>query len=251
MFDYHVDLGVAGVVFPRQQRFWIVVDSGSDPFSGEQLPGRYLLKMWRNDVTPPRVRLITSRVSVGHPLLAARVLDSQSGVDPLSLVIGYQNVLVGAAAYDPVSGLTLFPIPAQAPRVKAGKNVGVVEASDNQEAKNIATVGSNILPNTTFRGASITGVNGPAVSWLVPAAGNCAKGVVRLGVAASSTVTLRSVRFFDGKKLIKKVTRGPAGLYVADWRTARAGTGRHTLRATALDRKGRSFNAARSLRVCR
>jgi Bacterial Ig domain len=251
MFDYHVDLGVAGSIFPRQQRFWIAVDSGSDPFSGQQLPGRYLLKMWRNDVTPPRVRLITSRVSVGRPLLAARVLDSQSGIDPLSVVIGYRSVLVGAAAYDPISGLALFPLPAQAPRVKAGKNEGIVEASDNQEAKNIATVGNNILPNTTFRGVSITGVNGPAVAWLVPAAGGCIKGVVRLGVAASSTAALRSVRFFDGKKLIKKVTKGPVGLYVADWRTARTAAGPHTLRATALDRKGRSFTAARRLRVCR
>jgi hypothetical protein len=251
MFDFHAALGVAGVSFPRQQRFWVAVDSGSDGFTGEQLPGRYLLKMWRNDVKPPAMRLITTRVSAGRPLLAARVLDRQSGVDPFSLVIGYQRVLLGAAAYDPISGLALFPLPPLAPRIKAGSIRAIVSAADNQEAKNIASIGNNPLPNTAFRLVKITGVNGPAVSWLVPDAGACVRGRVRLGVAASSTVPVTSVRFFDGNKLIKKVTRGPGSLYVADWQTRKAPTGRHTLRATAVDRRGRSFSALRRLRVCR
>jgi len=251
MFDYHFDLGVAGAAFPRQKRFWVAVDSGSDSFTGEQLPGRYLLKMWKNDVTPPAVQLLTTRVTAGRPLLAARVLDSQSGVDPFSLVIGYAHVVVGAAAYDPASGLVLFPLPALAPRVKPGVTRAVIEAADNQETKNVATAGKNPLPNTTFRLVRITGVSGPAVTWLVPDAGVCVRGLVRLGVAATSTVPIASVRFFDGKTLIKTVAKGSAGLYVTDWRTAKVETGRHTLRATALDRKGRSFSAARSLRVCR
>ena len=65
MFDYHVDLGVAGAAFPRQQRFWVAVDSGSDQFTGQQFPGDYLLKLWKNDVTPPAVLPITTRVSAG------------------------------------------------------------------------------------------------------------------------------------------------------------------------------------------
>jgi subtilisin family serine protease len=251
MFDFHADLGVAGASFPRQQRFWIAVDSGADPFTGQQFPGGYLLKMWKNDVTPPTVVPITTRVSAGRPLIAARVLDSQSGIDPFSLVVAYNRVLVGAAAFDPISGLALFPLPAQAPVIKPGKTKAAMQAADNQEAKNVASIGNNPLPNTTFRTFTITGVNGPAVSWLIPTAGSCVKGVVRLGVTASSTASVRSVSFFDGTKLIKKVTRGPGSLYVADWGTGKVQTGRHVLRATALDGKGRTFTAARSLRVCR
>jgi subtilisin family serine protease len=251
MFDFHFDLGVAAAVFPRQQRFWVAVDSGSDSFTGQQFPGRYLLKMWRNDVTPPAVRLITTRVSAGRPLIAARVLDRQSGIDPFSLVIGYQRVLVGAAAYDPISGLALFPLPTQAPRIKAGTTRAIIQAADNQEAKNIASIGSNPLPNTTFRLVTIKGVAGPAVSWLVPDAGVCVRGSVRLGVAATSTAPVESVRFFDGNRPIAKVTKGPASLYVTDWRTTKVEAGRHTLRATALDRKGRSFSAVRTVRVCK
>jgi hypothetical protein len=251
MFDYHADLGVAGAAFPRQQRFWVAVDSGSDEFTGRQFPGDYLLKMWRNDVTPPAVRPITTRVSAGRPLIAARVLDRQSGIDPFSLVIAYNRVLVGAAAYDPASGLALFPLPAQAPVIKPGKTNAVMEVSDNQEAKNIASIGNNPMPNTTFRSFAIRAVRGPAVSWLVPPAGVCVKKVVRLGVSATSSAKVSAVRFYDGEKLIKKVTKGPGSLYVADWRTTKVKTGRHTLRATAVDRQGRSFSASRRLRVCR
>jgi len=249
MFDYHADLGVAGAVFPRQQRFWVSVDSGDDPFTGEQHPGKYLLKMWKNDVTPPQVELITKRVTAGRPLLAVRVLDTQSGVDPFSLAIGYNHVAVGAAAYDPISGLALFPLPSIAPLIKAGGTNAVLEASDNQEAKNVATVGKNPMPNTVFASVKITGVTGPAVSWLVPNVGACVRGLTRLGVAATSTAPVVSVRFTEGTKLIANVTRGPAGLYVTDWKFT--GTGTHTVRATATDRKGRSFSATRTFHACR
>jgi len=251
-FDYHVDLGTAAAIFPRQQKFYIAVDSGSDPFTGQQYPGRYLLKMWRNDVRPPTIRLVTTRVTSGRPLLVARVLDSQSGADPLSLVIGYRRVLVGAAAYDPVSGLVLFPLPRQAPTVRAGSMRALLVASDYQEAKNAVTVGSNPLPNTAFRSVAIHGVRGPAVSWLVPRSNPCVTGpLVRLAVAASSTVPLVSVHFFDGAKSIANVTKGPGGLYVTDWGVKAVPLGKHTLRATALDRKGHSFTAAHNVKVCR
>jgi hypothetical protein len=251
MFDYRADLGVAGVVFPREKRYYVSVDSGADPFTNEQAPGRFLLKMWRNDVTPPRVELITTRVAAGRPLLAARILDSQAGVDPFSLVVGYQRVLVGAAAYDPISGLVLFPLPRAAPRLKSGKILGLLVASDNQETKNVVTAGRDITPNTTYRAVRISGVNGPAATWLVPDDGACVRGLVRLGVAASSTAPIASVRFLDGKIPIKTVTQGPGGLYVTDWQTRKAEAGRHTLRATVLDRKGRTFTAVRRVRVCR
>ena len=135
-------------------------------------------------------------------------MDRQSGIDPFSLVIAYNGVLVGAAAYDPASGLALFPLPVQAPVIKPGKTKAVMEASDNQEAKNIASIGNNPMPNTTFRSFVIRAVPGPAVSWLVPPAGVCVKRVVRLGVSATSTARVSSVRFYDGEKLIKKVTKG-------------------------------------------
>jgi len=50
------------------------------------------------------VRVLTTRVTTGRPLIVAQAVDSGAGVDPLSLVLNYNNVLVGASAYDPFTG---------------------------------------------------------------------------------------------------------------------------------------------------
>ena len=160
-YDANVDIGAAGVQFPRLQRFYVAVDSRADPFTNQSQKGKYLLNAWTNDLTPPSVRLLTTRVSAGRPLIVAQAVDLQSGVDPASLVINYNNALVGASAYDPATGLVLFGIPTAAPKFKAGKTKAIVSASDYQEAKNINTVGNDIYPNTAFLQAKLTVVNGP------------------------------------------------------------------------------------------
>jgi hypothetical protein len=114
-----------------------------------------------NDVRPPKIRLVTKRVTQGRPTIVARVTDTGAGVDPLSLVIAYRGVLVGAALYDPGTGIAVFPIPKAAQKFRAGRTRAVLSASDFQEAKNVNGVGSNILPNTAFRSVSITGVPRP------------------------------------------------------------------------------------------
>ncbi len=69
-----------------------------------------------NDVTPPTVKLLTTQVAAGRPTIIVRSLDSQSGVDPLQLTIGYKGALVGASAYDPVTGIASFKLPRRRPR---------------------------------------------------------------------------------------------------------------------------------------
>ena len=133
-----------------------------------------------NDVTPPALAPITTRVSAGRPLIAARVLDRQSGIDPFSLVIAYNRVLVGAAAFDPLSGLALFPLPAARAVIKPGKTEAAMEASDNQEAKNVASIGNEPHAEHDDPRPRSRPSTGPAVTWLAPNAGACVKGVVRL-----------------------------------------------------------------------
>src|SRR5262249_26437683 len=147
----------------------------------------YLLNSWVNDLTPPALRVLTTRVSAGRPLLIAQTIDPQSGVDPLSLVVNYKGALIGASAYDPVTGLVLFGIPNEAPALKAGKTPAVFRSSDYQEAKNINTVGNDIYPNTAFRLSSLTVVNGPTVTWIEPPARVCALKRDELVVVAGST----------------------------------------------------------------
>ena len=122
---------------------------------------------------PPLVAIVSARVTAGHPLVIARVLDypasgRDSGIDPTSLVISYRRALVGASAYDPLTGYAIFGLPTNAPRVPLGRTNAMILAADFQEAKNVSTPGGSILPNTTVASVRLTGVAGPTVTWLDP-----------------------------------------------------------------------------------
>jgi subtilisin family serine protease len=251
MYDFHVDLGAAGASFPKVQRFYVVVDSGADPFTHRSLPGRYVLRSWVNDVRPPKIRLVTKRVAAGRPTIVARVTDSGAGVDPLSLVIAYRGVLVGALLYDPSSGVAVFPIPAQASSIPAGRTRAVLSAADFQEAKNVNSVGDDILPNTRFRAVSITGVQGPALTWVTPAANTCVGKTAGLVVVASSTKRVRSVRFLADGKQIDVDRKGASDVFSGSWSTSFVEPGRHVLEAIAEDAGGRTLSATRVVKVCR
>ena len=238
LVDFGIDLGAAGSSFPKVQRFYVTVDSASDPFTHRSLPGRYVLRSWVNDVRPPRLRLLTRRVAKGRPTIVAHVTDAGAGVDPLSLVIAYRGVLVGAALYDPTSGIAIFPLPPQAAKFPGGRTRAVLSASDFQESKNVNGVGDNILPNTTFRPVSITGVSGPAVTWVSPAENQCVSKTVSLVVVAGSTKPVRSVRFLVDGKQIASDRRGAADVYTGTWQTRFAPPGRHRLAAVATDSAG-------------
>jgi minor extracellular serine protease Vpr len=250
-FGYPLDVGAAAAVFPRAQAFYVSVDSRRDPFTGKLYAGQYLLRSWINDVTPPAVQLLTTTVAAGRPTLVFRTLDAGSGVDPLSLAIGYKNITVGAAGYDPASGLAVFPLPAAAPKLAVGKIQPIVESGDYEETKNVNTVGDNIMPNTTFKRVAIKVVAGPAVTWIGPPAGICASGVERLAVAASSTAAVRSVRFLDGAKKIGTKTKGTLGLYAINWPAKGRAKGKHTLHAVLTDAKGRTSSASMAVRTCK
>jgi hypothetical protein len=248
--DYPIDVGAAAAVFPRTKAYYVSVDSGRDEFTGRSLGGEYVLRAWVDDLRPPLVGLITTRVAAGRPTLALRVLDLESGVDPYSLVIGYGRTLVGAAAYDPASGIALFPLPSDAPQLRVGRRVLSASAADFQEAKNVDSVGDELLPNTAFAEGPIRVVNGPAVTWVVPETNECAAARTQLVALASSTAAVRSVRFFLGRTLVATVRRGPAGLYTSTWRRGTAAEGKHTLRAIVTDARGRKAEAQRVVRVC-
>jgi subtilisin family serine protease len=249
--DYPLDIGAAAAVFPRTKSYYVSVDSGRDPFTGRSLAGQYVLRAWVNDLQPPLMGLITNRVSAGRPTLALRVIDLGAGVDPYSLVIGYGRVLVAAAAYDTATGIALFPLPQGAPVLRAGKRRLDASAGDFQEAKNVDSVGDDLMPNTAFASGELTVVNRPTVSWLVPESQDCASQRTSMVVLAGSTAAVRAVRFFDGRKQVALDRRGSLGVFSATWARGNAKKGRHTLRAVVTDARGRTATAERIVRVCR
>ena len=250
-FAYRADVEAAGTVFPLEKRYFVSVDSGSDPFTGQSFAGQYILRSWINDVTPPKIRFLTRVVTAGRPLLAARVTDAGAGVDPLSLVIGYRRVLVLASLYDPFAGIALFGLPKQAPTIPRGKRTPVaMQASDFQESKNVDQIGANILPNTSYSNVKVRGVARPTVTWLVPEAGSCVARKTSLAVVASAPKKIVSVRFFRRGRLLAR-GKGASGLYTAVWTRRPLHKGRYAVRVVVRDKTGARVSASRHVRVCR
>jgi minor extracellular serine protease Vpr len=247
---YQLPVGAAGAQFALPGRYYVSVDSGRDEFTGRRLAGTWRLRSWTNDLRRPTVRLLTKRVSAGRPTIALQVLDGGSGVDPFSLAFSYGRVIVGAAAYDPATGVAVFPLPTAAPKLGAGRVPATFLASDHQEAKNANTYGGDILPNTRVTRKSLRVVRGATVTWLTPLARRCAAQRVQLLVSASAGKRIRAVRFFDGERRLRVVRRGVAGLYTTTWRTRGTKRGVHRLRAV-VQAGGQRAAATQLVRVCR
>ena len=246
-FEYLFDNESAAVDFPHEGRYFVALDSRADPYTNQPLRGEYLLHSWQNDVTPPRFTILSKVVTPGRPLIAGIVTDHGSGVDPLSLVLAYKQTLLLAALYDPGSGLVLWALDG-APKIGVGKTPMLAIASDYQESKNLDQAG-NVLPNSVFRSFPLRALTRPTVTWLLPRPRACAAG--GLFVLAGASHGVRSVKFFDGKRLIATEKRGSEGLFTTRWRTRKARVGRHVLRALVTDRRGATASATRAVRVCR
>jgi minor extracellular serine protease Vpr len=251
-YDYLYPISAAGASFPRDQEFYVAVDSGREQFTGRSYAGSYTLRSWVNDVTPPSLHVLTLRVSTGRPTIVVRTLDSQSGVDPLSLAIGYKGSLVGASDYDPFTGVATFALPEAAPALKAGTLQLRVISSDYEEAKNVNTTGTSIMPNTRTTAVAVKVVRGPAVDWLDPPPRACVDKQQQLLVAASSPAGVKSVRFLlDGRRIAAGRKSASPGVWQATWHSGGAKRGAHVLAAVVDDRGGHTASSRLSVRACR
>jgi hypothetical protein len=215
--DFLFGTGSAGTVFAQPGRYYVAVDSGRDPFTGRSLAGPYVLRSWVNDVKPPRVRLLTTRVAAGHPTIALRATDSQSGVDPLSIVVDYSRLLIGATLFDPNTGIAVVPIPRETTGLRPGRIAMRLIAADNQEAKNVNVVGKNQVPNTRIARVRLRVVDGPTITWVSPGTRACVSGQPQLAVVASDPGLISSVGFFDGGRQIGRVKTTVAGVFTTKW----------------------------------
>jgi len=101
-------------------------------------PGPFTFRLWVNDTTPPRIRLLASTVRRPQRIRFA-VTDAGSGVDPASIVVKVDGRTQDAAFAGGIVSVR------QA--VSPGTHHVSVTASDYQETKNMEDVGP-ILPNT-------------------------------------------------------------------------------------------------------
>ena len=251
MFDFLFNVGSAGGVFLPAGRYYVSVDSGRDPFTGRSLAGPYVLRSWIDDVRPPTVKLLTTRVSRGRPTVVARVRDDKSGVDPLSVYLLFGPLQIPATTFDPETGIAVFSLPREADPLQQRREFGRIVASDFQETRNINTEGASPMPNTRVLGIVLNTVDRPTVTWIAPVKDSCVPARAPLQVVASSTAVISSVGFFDGNRQIARVRRNVAGVYETTWRTSGKRRGPHVLTAVVSDTRGREVEATRSVRICR
>src|SRR4029079_10221189 len=176
MDGFLLDSRTAGTAFPRPGRYYVSVESGSDDPFGSGYSGPYVLRSWIKHTKPPKVTLLTARVSAGKPSIALRVVDTQSGVDPFAVLLDFSFVLTGASQFDPATGIAGVPLPRTAPRLKPGRTTMRLIASDLQEAKNVETDSEDLLPNTARKTVRIPVVNQPTATGLTPRDGSRVRG---------------------------------------------------------------------------
>ena len=131
---------VAGVVLPTPGVYDVVFDS-----PGGARRGGFSFRFWMGDVTPPRIRLLSSR---GRRAVFA-VTDRGAGVDPGA----FRARLDGTNRRVAYSGGRAYVSLAGLPH---GTHTLVLTAADFQETKNMEDIGP-ILPNTRSFRARVVG----------------------------------------------------------------------------------------------
>jgi hypothetical protein len=133
---------VVGAVLPDPGTYDFVFDTPTGA-----RPGRFTFRFWVDDTSPPSIRLLDRRDTIGKPIRVA-VRDAGSGVDPHSLhaSVGGKSVRHAFA-----HGVLLL----RTNGLRPGRDAITVRASDYQETKNMEDVGP-VLPNTRVLHATVT-----------------------------------------------------------------------------------------------
>ena len=130
--DYGDTTPAVGAVLPLAGAYDFVFDT---PQRGR--PGPFTFRVWVNDTTPPRIRLLARTVTRSQRIRFA-VTDAGAGVDPGSI-----DVKVDGRPRTSTYARGIVSVQS----VPAGTHHVTVSASDYQETKNMEDVGP-ILPNT-------------------------------------------------------------------------------------------------------
>jgi subtilisin family serine protease len=131
---YGDPLPVAGAVRPAAGAFDVVFDSPTAAGAGA-----FTFRLWVDDRTPPRARLLTGAVTTGDAL-QVRVSDGGAGVDPGALAAEIDGASVSARLRN---GIVRLRTAGLAP----GRHRLRLQVSDYQESRNTENVPA-ILPNT-------------------------------------------------------------------------------------------------------
>jgi subtilisin family serine protease len=133
--QFGAEIRVAGAVLPNPGIYDIVFDTRSRVAAGP-----FTFRWWVNDVTPPRLGIVSTRRAI-----TLSATDTGSGVDPSSLTARLDGNPVTARYAN--GRITI--------NASTGRHTLVVSVADYQETKNMEDV-APILPNTATLRAAVT-----------------------------------------------------------------------------------------------
>jgi hypothetical protein len=140
--DYGRVVPAVGATLPATGAYDLVFDT---PAGAK--PGKFTFRFWVDDVTPPRIRVLTRSVKAGKPIRVA-ITDGGSGVDPASLVANVDQL---RPLHTFKNGVLSIP----STGLGRGAHKLSLVAADYQETKNMENTGP-ILPNTRTLAATVT-----------------------------------------------------------------------------------------------
>ncbi|TMM09718.1 MAG: hypothetical protein E6F98_14045 [Actinobacteria bacterium] len=126
---------VVGAVLPTPGAYDVVFDT---PSGGK--PGAFTFRFWINDVTPPKLRLVTRSVTGTQPVRIVAT-DTGAGVDPSSIQVTVDKTLAESRY---AHGIVTVPLR----RLARGIHRLKVTVADYQETKNMEDVLNGATPNT-------------------------------------------------------------------------------------------------------
>ncbi len=140
--SYREPVNAAAALSPRPGDYAVVFDS-----AGRSGAGRFTFRYWVNDVTPPMLRVRSSTVASGQPILVMAT-DAGAGVDPDLVSATIDGRSVSATFARGVVRVSPGNLASGTHRLR-------LRVSDYQETKNTENV-ARILPNTRTLTATIT-----------------------------------------------------------------------------------------------
>ncbi len=247
-----IDIGAAGVQFPRLQRFYIAVDSRADAFTNRPQKGKYILNAWMNDLTPagrPRPddeghrRPPAARRPGGRPRRRestrsrwSSITTARSSAPPL---------------YDPDSGAGRLRHPGGCAEVQGRQDDGDRRAPPTTRRRRTSTPSGTTLPEHGLPADSkLTVVNGPTVTWIEPPSHVCAFKSDRLSWSPAQRRRSRTSRSRTGRPHRRGQVR-PRRCVLVAWNTKSLKKGTRHLLATVTDASGHQAAAGRALKICK
>jgi minor extracellular serine protease Vpr len=135
----------AGLDFPAPGDYWVAVES---PIGKA---GRYRIRLWVGDQTPPRISVLGQSIEQDHRVLRLRIVDSGSGVDPGGVTVSGGGIGRRSADFDAATGIATVDLQ----HLQPGRHALRIQAPDLAETKDVLTVTAR-ASNTATRIVHIT-----------------------------------------------------------------------------------------------